>query len=79
MGSPEEDLVRTEILIENATIFVVFVQREKHWPFKIVNDTDVDVTIWQQVICTGWGIVRMSADDQTLELTKPLPHTPRRK
>ncbi|KAJ3052099.1 hypothetical protein HK097_006900 [Rhizophlyctis rosea] len=48
MGSPEEDLVRTEIHIENATIFVVFVQREKHWPFKIVNDTDVDVTIWQQ-------------------------------
>ncbi|KAJ3037263.1 hypothetical protein HDV00_001828 [Rhizophlyctis rosea] len=50
MSSPEEDLVRVEVHIENATIFVVFVRREKIWPFKIINDTDTDVTIWQQKI-----------------------------
>ncbi|KAJ3291062.1 hypothetical protein HK104_006345 [Borealophlyctis nickersoniae] len=47
MGSPEEDLIRAEVILEDATIFVVFVGREKRWPFLIRNQADVDVVVWQ--------------------------------
>ncbi|KAI8912336.1 hypothetical protein DFJ77DRAFT_511881 [Powellomyces hirtus] len=47
MSSPEQDLVRVEVQIQEATIFVVFAGRETRWPFRIENKTDIDVDIWQ--------------------------------
>ncbi|TPX68863.1 hypothetical protein SpCBS45565_g02841 [Spizellomyces sp. 'palustris'] len=56
MSSPEQDLVRTEVLIQDATIFVIFAGRETRWPYRIENRTDVDVDIWQQGSKTRYKI-----------------------
>ncbi|KAJ3015263.1 hypothetical protein HKX48_004689 [Thoreauomyces humboldtii] len=47
MSSPEQDLVRAEVLLQDATIFVIIAGRETRWPFKIENKTDIDLDIWQ--------------------------------
>ena len=51
LGKSDEvtDLVRTEILLEDATIFVILNKEEGKWPFRIENYSDVDVTFYQQV------------------------------
>jgi len=45
----ETDLVRTEILLEDATVFVILNKEEGKWPFRIENYSDVNVTFYQQV------------------------------
>lgn len=49
MSSPDEDLVRAEVLLQDATVFVIFAGRETRWPFRVENRTDIDIDIWQQV------------------------------
>ncbi|CAI2166885.1 9593_t:CDS:10 [Funneliformis geosporum] len=50
LGKSDEeiDLVRTEILLEDATVFVIFNKEEGKWPFRIENYSDVEVTFYQQ-------------------------------
>ncbi|KAI8823370.1 uncharacterized protein EV422DRAFT_352091 [Fimicolochytrium jonesii] len=48
LSSAEQDLIRAEVLIKDATIFIVFTGKETRWPFKINNKTDIDIDIWQQ-------------------------------
>lgn len=49
MSSPEQDLIRAEVLLKDATVFVIFTGRENRWPFRVENRTNVDVEMWQQV------------------------------
>ncbi|CAG8825190.1 16574_t:CDS:2, partial [Dentiscutata erythropus] len=42
------DLIRTEILLEDATVFVIFNKEEGKWPFRIENFSDVEVSFYQQ-------------------------------
>ena len=42
-----ESLARIEVLIEGPTIFVVVNREEKVWPFRIDNDSNVDVIVYQ--------------------------------
>ncbi|CAG8536787.1 2817_t:CDS:10, partial [Racocetra persica] len=44
----ELDLIRTEILLEDATIFVIFNKEEGIWPFRVENYSDVVVVFYQQ-------------------------------
>nr|CAG8504476.1 8535_t:CDS:10 [Entrophospora candida]CAG8514013.1 6898_t:CDS:10 [Entrophospora candida] len=41
-------LIRTEILLEDATVFVIFNKEEGRWPYRIENYSDVDVVVYQQ-------------------------------
>ncbi|TPX42076.1 hypothetical protein SeMB42_g05292 [Synchytrium endobioticum] len=47
MGSSEEDLVRAEITLDGPTVFIQLTREEGRWPFRIVNDSEVDVVIGQ--------------------------------
>ncbi|CAG8450182.1 1456_t:CDS:10 [Cetraspora pellucida] len=44
----ELDLIRTEVLLEDATVFVIFNKEEGKWPFRVENYSDVDVVFYQQ-------------------------------
>lgn len=57
VGSLTEDLIRVDITIEKATIFVTFSQAEERWPFKIENGTDVDVNYYQEGSSKQYTIV----------------------
>jgi hypothetical protein len=43
------DLIRTEILLEDATVFVILNKEEGKWPYRIENYSDVNVDFYQQV------------------------------
>ncbi|KAJ3171453.1 hypothetical protein HDU88_007532 [Geranomyces variabilis] len=58
MSSPDQDLVRVELQIQDATIFVVFAGRETRWPFRIDNKTETDVDIWQHGSKTRFKVPR---------------------
>ncbi|KAI8844441.1 hypothetical protein BJ741DRAFT_543605 [Chytriomyces cf. hyalinus JEL632] len=47
MGSSEEELIRVEVLLENATLFIIFSREEGRWPIRIENKSDVNVQFWQ--------------------------------
>ncbi|EXX73461.1 Vps13p [Rhizophagus irregularis DAOM 197198w] len=50
VGKSDEvtDLIRTEILLEDATVFVILNKEEGKWPYRIENYSDVDVDFYQQ-------------------------------
>ncbi|KAI9097290.1 hypothetical protein DFS34DRAFT_116945 [Phlyctochytrium arcticum] len=48
MSSPEHDLIRVEILLDSATIFVLFAAKESRWPFRLENRIESPVEIWQR-------------------------------
>ncbi|KAJ3332602.1 hypothetical protein HDU76_013706 [Blyttiomyces sp. JEL0837] len=47
MGSAAEELIRAEVMLEDASIFIVFMKEEGRWPFRIENKSDVDIVFWQ--------------------------------
>ncbi|KAI9208534.1 uncharacterized protein BJ171DRAFT_577633 [Polychytrium aggregatum] len=47
-GSEAEDLIRADIIVEGATVFVVFAKETGRWPFRIDNQCSCNVAIWQQ-------------------------------
>ncbi|KAJ3110151.1 hypothetical protein HK100_003137 [Physocladia obscura] len=47
LGSIEEDLIRVEVILENATLFVILSREEGRWPIRIDNNSDVDVRFFQ--------------------------------
>jgi vacuolar protein sorting-associated protein 13A/C len=47
IGSLSEDLIRVDISIERATIYIALSKEEGKWPFRIQNDTLVNVTYFQ--------------------------------
>jgi len=49
MNSSQEDLLRADVLLEGATIFVIVNREEKNWPFRIENRSDTDVIVAQHV------------------------------
>ncbi|KAI9340870.1 hypothetical protein BDR26DRAFT_820276 [Obelidium mucronatum] len=48
LGSTEEDLIRTEVILENATLFIILSREEGRWPIRIENNSDATVFFWQQ-------------------------------
>ncbi|OZJ06276.1 hypothetical protein BZG36_00800 [Bifiguratus adelaidae] len=42
------DLIRVDVLLEDATIFVISSKEEGKWPYRIDNLSSVDVTFYQQ-------------------------------
>ncbi|KAI8811809.1 hypothetical protein BJ742DRAFT_753443 [Cladochytrium replicatum] len=48
VGSDHEDLVRCEIMLQEATIFIILTREDGRWPIRIDNKTGVDVIIYQQ-------------------------------
>ncbi|KAG9302115.1 hypothetical protein G9A89_020549 [Geosiphon pyriformis] len=44
----EPELIRTEFLLEEATIFIIFSKEEGKWPFRIENFSDDTVVFYQQ-------------------------------
>lgn len=42
-----QKLIRIEVLMENATIFLHITQETKHWPFSMRNESDVEFVFWQ--------------------------------
>jgi vacuolar protein sorting-associated protein 13A/C len=42
-----QKLIRIEILMENATLFLHITQETKHWPFSMRNESDVEFVFWQ--------------------------------
>ena len=50
VGSSKEQLLRAEISIRDATIFVTLALETGPWPFRIDNLTDSDVVIYQAVL-----------------------------
>lgn len=42
-----QQLVRIEILVEDATIFVHLTKETKHWPFSMRNESDQEYLFWQ--------------------------------
>jgi vacuolar protein sorting-associated protein 13A/C len=57
IGSLTEDLIRIDVSIEKATIFISFSKEDGKWPFKIENHTNVDVTYYQQGSSKTYSIV----------------------
>ena len=57
IGSLTEDLVRVDVTLEKATIYISFSREEGKWPFKIENHTNVDVTYYQQGSSKTYSIV----------------------
>ncbi|KAI8911617.1 hypothetical protein EDD86DRAFT_202866 [Gorgonomyces haynaldii] len=47
LDSEVEDLIRVDIALENATLFLSFSKQDKKWPILIENQTDEPVTIRQ--------------------------------
>lgn len=48
MGSVSERLLKVEVTIKEATIFIILQMEEGPWPYKFVNETDTDITIFQK-------------------------------
>ncbi|KAI8929325.1 hypothetical protein BC831DRAFT_410850 [Entophlyctis helioformis] len=61
IGSSDEDLVRVEVTIENASLFVTFSRQEGRWPLKIDNQSNVDISMWQNNASTRYLIPRQTS------------------
>lgn len=48
MGSTEEKLLKVEVTLKEATVYIVLQIEKGPWPFRIDNTTDTDITIYQQ-------------------------------
>jgi hypothetical protein len=47
-GSEEEDLVRVEVLLDGAALFIAFSRNsDGRWPISIDNTCDQDIVVWQ--------------------------------
>ncbi|KAJ3192438.1 hypothetical protein HK101_006567 [Irineochytrium annulatum] len=47
MGSGVEDLLRAEVMLDAATVFIALTREEGRWPFRVENNSDVAITFWQ--------------------------------
>lgn len=52
--SHSEMLVRAEIIMQGASVFIVLHREEKLWPYRIDNRSPVDITL-QQAVRRGDG------------------------
>ncbi|KAJ2722137.1 Vacuolar protein sorting-associated protein 13 [Coemansia sp. Benny D115] len=43
----EEVLVKIDIIMEGACLFVILQKEDKYWPYQIENNTPTDVVVWQ--------------------------------
>ncbi|KAJ3408710.1 hypothetical protein HDV05_004781 [Chytridiales sp. JEL 0842] len=53
MGTSEEDLLRAEIILEHATVFIMLSKEEGRWPFRIDNTAEVEESKNKYLILPG--------------------------
>ncbi|KAJ2453795.1 Vacuolar protein sorting-associated protein 13 [Coemansia sp. RSA 2336] len=46
-GAFEEVLVKIDVVLEGACLFVILQREDRHWPYVIENLTSIDITVWQ--------------------------------
>lgn len=46
-GSEEEDLIKIEVLLDGAGLFIILSREEGRWPISIENNSDQDIVCWQ--------------------------------
>ncbi|KAI8995070.1 hypothetical protein BC832DRAFT_588068 [Gaertneriomyces semiglobifer] len=69
ISSPaEEDLIRAEVQLQDATVFVIFAARETKWPFRIQNETNVDLVMWQMGASNRFTVPRLSSRSYAWDL-----------
>nr|KAJ3420850.1 hypothetical protein HK105_005137 [Polyrhizophydium stewartii] len=56
-----EDLIRAEITLEKASIYITFSRQEGRWPLRIDNNSDVDLALWQRNSTTRYIIPRRTS------------------
>ena len=44
-----QELVRVEVMLEQATLFLQFSKEDKAWPFSIRNESNTDFMFYQAV------------------------------
>ncbi|KAJ3391183.1 hypothetical protein HDU84_006397 [Entophlyctis sp. JEL0112] len=49
LGSQDEDLIRAEVILEHATLFVILSREEGRWPIRIDNKSDIAIQFFQMV------------------------------
>ncbi|KAJ1957836.1 Vacuolar protein sorting-associated protein 13, partial [Linderina pennispora] len=42
-----EILAKVDVVMEGACLFVILQKETRYWPFRIENNTEVDITVWQ--------------------------------
>jgi vacuolar protein sorting-associated protein 13A/C len=47
VGSTDEDLIRVDVSLQEATFFVSFQRQDAKWPYRIDNGSDEDIVVWQ--------------------------------
>ncbi|KAJ3205144.1 hypothetical protein HDU82_005381, partial [Entophlyctis luteolus] len=47
LGSQDEDLIRAEVILEHATLFVILSREEGRWPIRIDNKSDIAIQFFQ--------------------------------
>ncbi|KAJ1939026.1 Vacuolar protein sorting-associated protein 13, partial [Linderina macrospora] len=57
-------LVKVDVVMEGACLFVILQHEPRYWPFRIENNTEVDITVWQY---------RERASDQQPDQTSSSP------
>lgn len=56
-------LMRVTTVLEDATVFIVLnKENDDAWPFMLVNQTDEDMTFYQEVRNTGGGLYMVAQD-----------------
>ncbi|KAJ1733254.1 Vacuolar protein sorting-associated protein 13 [Coemansia biformis] len=48
-GDAGEMLLRVDVVLEGACLFVVLQREERGWPYRVENRTGAEVTVWQHV------------------------------
>ena len=47
VGSTDEDLIRVDVSLQEATFFVSFQRQDGKWPYRIDNGSNEDIVVWQ--------------------------------
>eukprot|EP00842_Homolaphlyctis_polyrhiza_P001382 jgi/Hompol1/2244/HPOL_005409-RA len=61
LNSSDEDLIRADVSLDKASIFITFGHQEGRWPLKIDNSSDVDIIMCQQHATTRYVIPRQTS------------------
>ncbi|KAJ3106617.1 hypothetical protein HDU97_005982 [Phlyctochytrium planicorne] len=56
MGSKSEELLRAEVMLEGATVFIVVSKEEGRWPFRVDNFSEVNIEFWQKTSAARYRV-----------------------
>ncbi|KAH9250730.1 hypothetical protein BASA81_011446 [Batrachochytrium salamandrivorans] len=61
IDSSVEHLIRVEITLVKASLNITLSKQDGRWPLKIENNTNVDISLWQQLSSTNYVIPRKTS------------------